>query len=222
VSDCTCGPGASWCVRTDELFGVERIHVLAVTSRDDEPVVLDVESDQGVAGCPDCGVVAIGHGRRVQVLHDAPCFGRPVRVRWFKRIWRCPETSCSRRTWTERHEFAGPRATLTTRAVRWAVDALRHDDTTVSALARRLGVAWDTCWNAIHAAAKDLLKNPHRLSGIKTIGVDEHIWRPSKISAADKAVTIMVDLTRDERGCLHARLLDAVQGRRGPVREGLR
>jgi transposase len=125
-------------------------------------VVLDVERDQGVAGCPDCGVAAIGHGRRVQVLRDAPCFGRPVRV--FQADLACPETSCSRRTWTERHEFAGLRAKLTTRAVRWAVDAFRHDDTTVSALARRLGVAWDTCWNAIHAAAKDLLKNPHRLS----------------------------------------------------------
>ena len=37
-------------------------------------------------------------------------------------------------------------------------------------------------------------------------------WRPSKIAASDKAVTIMVDLSRDEHGCLHARLLDAVRG----------
>jgi len=29
----------------------------------------------------------------------------------------------------------------------------------------------------------------------------------------DRAVTIMVDLTRDQDGCLHARLLDAVVGR---------
>lgn len=45
-------------------------------------------------------------------------------------------------------------------------------------------------------------------------------WRPSKINAADKAVTIMVDLTRDEHGCLHARLLDAVQGRSGKAYAG--
>ena len=31
----------------------------------------------------------------------------------------------------------------------------------------------------------------------------------------DRAVTIMVDLTRDQDGCLHARLLDAVVGRSG-------
>lgn len=120
-----------------------------------------------------------------------------------------------RQTWTEQHPFAAKRAKLTARAVEWAVDALRHDDTTVAALARRLGVAWDTCWNGIAAAAKDLIKEPGRLKGIKTIGVDEHIWRPSKVAAVDKAVTIMVDLTRDEHGCLHARLLDAVQGRSG-------
>ena len=197
------------------MFGVEGVHVLAVTRRDDGLVVLDVETDQTLTGCPDCGVVAVGHGRRVQVLHDAPSFGRPVRVRWFKRIWRCGEQSCPRRTWTEQHPFAAPRAKLTTRAIDWAVDALRHDDTTVSALARRLGVAWDTCWNGIAHAAKELVIRRGRLSGIRTIGVDEHIRRPSKIAAKDKAVTVMVDLTRDEYGCLHARLLDAVHGRSG-------
>jgi transposase len=65
------------------------VHVLGVLARDDGTLVLDVESDADLTGCPDCGVVAVGHGRRVQVLHDAPCFGRPVRVRWRKRIWRC-------------------------------------------------------------------------------------------------------------------------------------
>ena len=30
--------------------------------------------------------------------------------------------------------------------------------------------------------------DPARLGNIKTIGVDEHIWRPSKIASIDKAV----------------------------------
>lgn len=191
------------------------MHLLDVRTDGDGLVRVDVETDQTLTGCPDCGVVAIGHGRRVQVLHDAPCFGRPVRVRWLKRIWRCGEERCPRGTWTEQHPFAGVRAKLTSRAVSWAVDALRHDDTTVSALARRLGVAWGTCMEAIKTATGALLERPGRLAGIKTIGVDEHIWRPSKLAAAEKAVTVMVDLTRDEDGCLHARLLDAVQGRSG-------
>jgi transposase len=218
-STCACGPlpSSRWCPRADELFGVEGVHVLDVTTRGDGTIVLDVESDVDLAGCPGCGVVAVGHGRRVQVLHDAPCFGRPVRVRWRKRIWRCPEPACPRSTWTEDHPYAPARAKLTARATSWAVDALRHDDTTVSAIARHLGVAWGTCWAAIQAAATHRLAEPSRLGGVKTIGVDEHIWRPSKISSTDKAVTVMVDLTRGEDGCLRARLLDAVQGRSGKV-----
>ena len=58
------------------------MHVLDVATGEDGSVLLEVESDDVLTGCPDCGVVAIGHGRRVQLLHDAPCFGRPVRVRW--------------------------------------------------------------------------------------------------------------------------------------------
>jgi transposase len=126
---CTCALATSWCPRADELFGVEGLHVLEVSTGEDGLLVCDVESDQTLTGCPQCGVVAVGHGRRVQVLHDAPCFGRPVLVRWFKRIWRCPESACGRRTWTEGHDLAPPGRSSTARAIDWAVDALRHDDT---------------------------------------------------------------------------------------------
>jgi len=105
---------------------------------------------------------------------------------------------------------------LTVRAVRWAVDALSCDDTTVSALARHLGVDWHTCWDAVEVEAKARVADPGRRQNVKTFGVDEHIWRPSRIGV-DRAVTIMVDLTRDQAGCLHARLLDAVVGRSGTV-----
>jgi transposase len=93
-------------------------------------------------------------------------------------------------------------------------DALSHDDTTVSALARHLGVAWHTAWVAIEAEAKARVGKPERLRQVRTLGVDEHIWRPSRIGQ-DRGVTVMVDLIRDKDGCLHARLLDAVVGRSG-------
>jgi hypothetical protein len=44
--------------------------------------------------------------------------------------------------------------------------------------------------------AKARTSDPQRLSGVKNLGVDEHIWRLSKIGV-DRAVTIMVDLSRD-------------------------
>jgi transposase len=161
-------------------------------------------------------VLAVGHGRRLRVLHDAPCFGRVTVLRWLVRMWRCREPLCPTKTFTESNDLASPRMMLTTRAVGWATSALSWDDTTVSALARQLGVDWHTCWNAVEVEARARTSDPARLQNVKTLGVDEHIWRPSRIGV-DRAVTIMVDLTRDQAGCLHARLLDAVVGRSGSV-----
>jgi hypothetical protein len=64
-------------------------------------------------------------------------------------------------------------------------------------------------------ARRDLDRHKKRASGVKAIGVDERIWHPSRISCADKAVTVMVGLTRGTDRRLRARLLDAVQGRSG-------
>ncbi|MFD4861275.1 hypothetical protein [Streptomyces atratus] len=98
--------------------------------------VLDVGSDTDLTGCPDCGVVAVGHGRHVQARHDAPSFGTPVRVWWRKRIWRRPEPSCRRGTWTEEHGFAPPRAELTSReSVEWAVSLSGDTEITPGATA---------------------------------------------------------------------------------------
>ena len=127
------------------MFDVPGMHVLAVR-REPDRLVLEVESDADVGGCPSCGVVAVGHGRRRRTVADAPCFGVPVRLIWSARVWRCAEPACPTTTFTEWHDLVAPRAKLTTRAIRWATDALEHDDTTVSALARHLGVDWHTCW----------------------------------------------------------------------------
>jgi hypothetical protein len=73
-----CGSGARWCARADAIFDVVGMHVLDVEVDDLQRLVLTVESAQLAAACPGCGVMAIGHGRRVRVLHDAPSFGRAL------------------------------------------------------------------------------------------------------------------------------------------------
>jgi transposase len=201
------------------MFNVPGMHVLAV-EHEHGRLVVTVETDATMAGCPACGVVAVGHGRRVHEVADAPCFGLSTRVRWRKRVWRCAEPGCPTGTFSERHELVAPHAKLTSRAVGWATDALEHDDTTVSALARHLRVDWHTCWDAVEAEALRRLDDPSRLAGVATLGVDEHIWRPSRIGDASRAVTSMVDLTRDADGRLHARLLDVVPGRSGTAYAG--
>ena len=213
MDDDRCAVGVGWCARADAMFGAEGLHVLDVRG-DRDGLVVTVETDPGPVGCRVCGVVAVGHGRRQVAAADAPCFGRPVRVLWRKRVWRCRESACPAWTWSETHALIAPRAALTSRAVAWATDALAHDDTTVSALARHLRVDWHTLWHAVRAEATARLAEPRRLVGVDTLGVDEHIWRP-RHRGADRAVTAMVDLTRDQHGRLHARLLDVVVGRSG-------
>ena len=116
MDHCRCGPGMRWCARADALFDIAGMHVLEV-HREPGRLVLTVESDVDVGGCPSCGVVGVGHGRRVHEAADAPCFGVPTRVRWRKRIWRCPDPTCPRGTFSEEHPMLGPRAKLTSRAV---------------------------------------------------------------------------------------------------------
>jgi len=197
------------------MFGVPGVRVLAAQPEPDG-LCLTVETDQAVAGCRSCGVLAVAHGRREQLLHDAPFGHRRVRVRWRKRVWRCREPACPTGTFTEIHELAVPRAVLTGRAVVWATDALADDDTTVAALARRLGVDWHTLWEAVKVEAQRRLADPARLAGISALGVDEHVWRPGRFGAG-RDVTGMVDLSRDQHGKVRARLLDLVPGRSGPA-----
>lgn len=137
-----------------------------------------------------------------------------VQLRWVKRLWQCRDPDCGTGTFSETHPFAAPRARLTSRAIEWATGMLATDDTTVSALARRLGVGWHTLWRAIEDQATDVVEDPARLDGVTVLGVDEHIWRPSH-RGRERAMTTMVDLTRDPGGRVRARLLDVVPGRSG-------
>ncbi len=100
---------------------------------------MNVESDADLTGCPDCGVVAVGHGRHVQVLHDAPCFDTPVRCGGASGSGAAPNPRVVEGPGPRSTDFAPPRTKLTSRAAKRAVSLLRLDDTTVSAIVRRLG-----------------------------------------------------------------------------------
>ena len=140
--------------------------------RDDARFVLTVESDADAGGCPSCGVVPVAHGRRHRIVVDASCFGVPVRLVWLARLWRCREPSCHVGVCTERHDLVPPRARLTSRAARWATDALTLDETTVSELARpsaSTGTPAGTRWKPRPLA------DPTRLDGVEVHGDDQHI-----------------------------------------------
>jgi len=110
--DCSEG-----CPTAAVMFGVVGVRVLAAERERGGGLLLTVETDRQVEGCRGCGVLAVSHGRREHVLHDAPFSHRRVRVTWRKRVWRCPEPACPMVTFTEVHALAPPRALLTRRAV---------------------------------------------------------------------------------------------------------
>jgi transposase len=66
-----------------------------------------------------------------------------------------------------------------------------------------------------------MAEDPTRFTGVRTLGVDEHLWhhvstRPVEAGGrGPKELTGIVDLTRDAHGRVRARLLDLVPGRSG-------
>jgi transposase len=217
-----CRALGCYCDRCDLLVGLDGLHVTAVERDDDGALTVSVESAPEAMGCPACGVVAHGHGRREVRLVDAPAFGKPATLVWRKRRWRCPEPACPVRVFDEQDEtLARPRGLLTVRACRWAIAELRREHASVQGLARRLGTTWRTVWTSIRPLLQAADADPSRFDGVAILGVDEHVWHHVSTKPVEqggrgpKELTGMVDLTRDSRGRVRARLLDLVPGRSG-------
>ena len=203
------------CSRCDLLLGLEGVHVEHVDRRNGL-LIVTVSSPAAPAGCPSCGTVATGRGRRRRLLHDVPGMTR-VRIVWRQRVWRCDESGCARQTFVEQlPSLVAPRGALTRRAVVWAVGQLRREHATIEGLRRQLGTSWKTVWRAVEPELVKLAADESRFENVTTLGVDEHIWHhvdPRK--RGPKELTGMVDLTRDSTGKTRARLLDLVPGRSG-------
>ena len=203
------------------LVGLQGFHVVEVEECHGRVRVV-IESAPEQVGCRTCGVIAHSHGRRDVRLVDVPCFGRPVKLIWRKRTWRCAEAMCMTRSFTEQHEdLAGPRALLTTRACWWAIRQLRREHASVQGLARQLDTTWRTVWRSIEPLLKAMAADPGRFENVSTLGVDEHVWHHVSTKPIEaggrgpKELTGMVDLTHDQHGRVRARLLDLVPGRSG-------
>lgn len=210
--------------RCDALVGLDGLHVTAVEYDHDVGLLLvvGVESPRTPTGCPGCGVIAHSHGRSDVTLVDAPCFGRPVRVVWRKRTWRCEEAVCPTKAFTEQDEnIARPRALLTTRACWWAINQIRREHGSISGIAPQLGMSWNTVWSSIRPLLQEMADHESRFAGVTRLGVDEHVWHHvSEFPIAEggrgpKQLTGMVDVTPEDDGKPRARLLDLVPGRSG-------
>lgn len=89
----------------EALLGLDGFRVLEVHEATDE-VVITIETTAAIAWCGACGARAEVHDRMPIEVRDLACFGRPARLVWRKRRWRCRERPCDAKTWTERSEHS--------------------------------------------------------------------------------------------------------------------
>jgi transposase len=192
------------------LLGLDGFRLLAVSDAYGE-LEQAVETTATTAWCSGCGVRAVPHGRRQVRVRDLPSAGRAVTLLWLKRLWRCAEPACGRRTWSETSEHLRPRSALTERARREACRLVGEDGLDVAAVATALGVGWGTVMRAVHEYGQPLVDDPARLAGVQAVGVDETAFLAANAAHATIFVTGVVALPGPGRPS--AQLLDIMPGR---------
>ncbi len=166
-----------------------------------------VEPDQW---CRRCGCEGVPRDTVIRQLAHEPWGWRPTTLEVTVRRYRC--TGCGQVWRQDTSHMAEPRAKLSRRGLRWALEALVCQHLTVARIAEGLAVAWNTANDAVLAEGKRvLISDPDRFDGVTVIGVDEHVWRHTR--RGDKYVTVIVDLTPIRKRSGPARLLDMVEGR---------
>ena len=143
----------------EALLGLDGFRVLAVEETPSE-VIVSVETVDDFVGCSSCGVRAEAKDRVRVDIRDLPCFGRPARLVWLKRRWRCADPDCAAKTWTEGTEHVAPRAVLTLRAGAEATRQVGELALPVAVVARELGVCWWTVMDAVVLHGTPLVDDP--------------------------------------------------------------
>jgi transposase len=160
--------------------------------------------------CRGCGAEGVPRDSVTRRLAHEPFGHRPTTLLLSVTRFRCAEC---RRVWRQDTSAAAePRARLSRRALRWALEAIVCQHLSIARVAEALAVSWDTANAAVLAEGKRvLIEDPDRLASVAVIGVDEHAWRHTR--HGDKYVTVIIDLTPVRDGVGPARLLDMVEGR---------
>ena len=166
-----------------------------------------VDADQW---CRRCGCEGVARDTVVRRLAHEPLGWRPTTLLVTVRRYRC--SGCGHVWRQDTSKAAAPRAKLSRRALRWALEGLVVQHLTVARIAEGLAVSWNTANDAVLAEGRRaLIADPHRFDGVQVVGVDEHVWRHTR--RGDKYVTVIIDLTAIRAGTGPARLLDMVEGR---------
>jgi transposase len=171
--------------------------------------------DDGGRHCPGCGREGRYRDTVIRRVTDVPVVGHPLRLRVRVPRYRCTATDCDREVFAHNtSRLARPGWSTTRRCARYILRRLMIDRATVAAVARELGLSWDTVNSiAMDATRMIVAADTGRLDGVRVIGVDEHRWSHTRRPGEDGYVTVIIDLTPVLEGTGRARLLDLVPGR---------
>lgn len=185
----------------------------------DELTWIDCRPVEHDPTCPACGAPGQLRDHVERVLADLPVVGHPTRLRVRVPRFTCADDRCEVTIFRQRIDrVAAPKASTTRRCARWILQRLAIDKMSVAAVAKALGMGWNTV-NAVAAAlARELVFNTAgHLDGVRYLGVDEHKWKHCRGQGDPDFVTVLVDLTPVIDGTGPARLLDMVPGRSAEV-----
>ena len=147
-----------------------------------------VEPDRAVLACrvvePDrwcrrCGCQGAVRDTVVRRLAHEPFGWRPTTLLVTVRRYRCP--GCGHVWRQDTSKAAEPRAKVSRRGLRWALEGIVCQHLTVARVAEGRAASWNTANDAVLAEGKRvLIDDPHRFDGVTAIGVDEHAWRHTR------------------------------------------
>ena len=169
--------------------------------------------------CPDCTQPGKLRDHTVRRLVDLPVVGLPTRLHVRVPRFTCTNQQCRRKIFQASLNCANDGAKLTHRVTGWILQRLAIDRMSVAATAKALGVGWELVNQvAVDACRQLVYDNPSHLDGVRTLEVDEHVWKHTrKPGQPSNLVTILVDLTPLADGRGPARLLDIRPGHSADV-----
>jgi transposase len=157
---------------TTRLLGLDGLAVTGVADGPHGPVVDLTTADEQARRCPECGTLSHrSKGRRVTRPRDLPVGGRPTRLRWHKRRWRCDDPGCTRASFTEAVAAVPARKRLTVRLRAAAGAAVGDGGRTIVQSARDHDVSWPVVAAAFTKHAVAVL--PDQPRPVQVLGIDE-------------------------------------------------
>lgn len=188
----------------ERLLGLDGFRVLFVTEGNGE-LVIQIETDRATVNCLECGERARAHDRVPVQVRDLPCFGRPARLIWRKRRWRCVTPGCRTKTWSESSDELPARLLLTKRAGEESCRQVGALGRSVASVAAELACAWWTVMAAVRFYGRPLVDDPARVKKVRKLGIDETAWLKATRDHSTLYATGLVDLERHQ-------IIDLVKG----------